>query len=239
MSGPSQVIAGNSAVYTVNVGNLGPSSAPGVTLTDSETGATISSVTTSLGTCTTASSTINCNLGTLGAGSTAVITITLKPSSNTINQATVQAGADPNPANNTASVNTTFIPLSSTTDVQVVGSAQNGGPSVTGMDTFTWQIKNNQTLAANSLQFTSTLANGMVFESVSSNVGACAAPAPGTAGATLTCDLATLAGGQTMLVTVNVTFNAIGTMSTTGQATFNGTDNNPANNSASVTIGVK
>ena len=243
MSGPSQVIAGNSAVYTVNVANLGPSSAPGVTVSDSETGATISSVTTSLGTCTTAGSTINCNLGTVAAGSSALITITLKPSSNTINQATVQAsataGADPNPANNKASVSTTFVPLASTTDVQVVGSAQNGGPSVTGTDTFTWQIKNNQPLAASVVHFTSTLAPQMVLQGVSSNVGACSLPAPGTAGATFTCDLATLSGGQTMLVTVNVTFNAVGSMSTTGQVTFNGTDNNPANNSASVSIGVK
>jgi uncharacterized repeat protein (TIGR01451 family) len=243
MSGPSQVIAGNSAVYTINVTNLGPSPAPGVTVTDSEIGATISSVSTSLGTCTTAGSTINCNLGTVASGNGAVISITLKPTSDTINQATVQAsaaaGSDPNPANNTASVNTTFVPLASTTDVQVVGSAQNGGPSVTASDTFTWQIKNNQTLAASTLHFSSTLAPQMVLQAVSSNVGTCSSPAAGSAGATFTCDLATLSGGQTMTVTVSVTFNATGTMSTTGQVTFNGTDNNPANNSASITIGVR
>lgn len=245
MNGPASVIAGNSAVYTLNVANLGPSTASGVTLVDSETGATISSVSTTLGTCTTfaTSGTITCNLGTMLAGGSAVITVTLKPSAQTTNQATVQAsansGADPNPNNNTASVTTTFIPLAQTTAVQVVGSAQNGGPSVTGTDTFTWQIKNNQSLTANAVHFTSTLAAGMVFQSVSSNVGACTAPAAGTAGATLTCDLASLSGGQTMIVTVNVTFNATGTMSTSGQVTFNGTDNNPANNQTSITIGVK
>lgn len=42
-----------------------------------------------------------------------------------------------------------------------------------------------------------------------------------------------------MIVTVNVTFNATRTMSTSGQATFNGTDNNPANNQTSLTLGVK
>jgi hypothetical protein len=42
-----------------------------------------------------------------------------------------------------------------------------------------------------------------------------------------------------MIVTVGVTFNATGTMSTTGQVAFNGTDNNTANNSAAVTVGVK
>jgi hypothetical protein len=79
----------------------------------------------------------------------------------------------------------------------------------------------------------------MALQGVTSNVGTCSSPGAGTAGATFTCDLATLSGGQAIVVTVNVTFNTSGTMSTTGQVTFNGTDNNPANNSASITIGVK
>ncbi len=241
MSGPASVIAGGNAVYSLAVTNLGPTNAPGVTLNDSETGATVSSVTTTQGTCTTVATNINCNLGAIAAGQSVTITVTLKPASNTVNQASVQSSAgDSNFANNSASVTTTFIPLNQTTDVQVTGSAQGGGPAVTASDTFTWQIKNAQSLAANGVHFASTLAPGMVLQSVSSNLGAtCSAPAAGTAGATFTCDLATLSGGQTMIVTVNVTFNATGTMSTTGQATFNGTDNNPANNAASITIGVK
>jgi uncharacterized protein DUF11/fibronectin type III domain protein len=241
MTGPASVIAGGNAVYSLVVTNLGPTTAPDVTLNDSETGATVSSVTTTQGSCTTVSANISCGLGTLAAGQSVTVTVTLKPASNTVNQASVQSSAgDSNFTNNSASVTTTFIPLNQTTDVQVTGSAQNGGPSVTASDTFTWQIKNAQSLAANAVHFTSTLAPGMVFQSVSNNLGAtCSAPATGTAGATFTCDLATLNGGQTLIVTVNVTFNTTGTMSTTGQATFNGTDNNPANNSASITIGVK
>jgi uncharacterized repeat protein (TIGR01451 family) len=164
----------------------------------------------------------------------------LKPAADTVNSAFAQSSAgDSNFADNNASVTTTFIPLNQTTDVQVIGSAQNGGPAVTATDTFTWQIKNNQPLAANAVHFTSTLSSGMVLQNVSSNLGTCATPGAGTAGAAFTCDLVTLNGGQAMIVTVNVTFNVVGTMSTTGQAAFNGTDNNPANNSASITIGVK
>lgn len=240
MTGPSSVVAGANAAYTLVVTNLGPSTASAVTVSDTETGATVSSATTSQGTCTIVSTTVNCNLGSIAAGSGVTITVTLKPSTQTVNQANVASANDPNSANNFASVTTTVIPLSQTTDVQVTGSAQNGGPSVTGSDTFTWQIKNAQSLAANGVQFTSTLAPGMVFQSVSSTLGAvCSAPASGTTGATFTCDLATLSGSQTMIVTVNVTFNATGTMSTTGQATFSGTDNNLANNSATITVGVK
>ena len=126
-----------------------------------------------------------------------------------------------------------------TTDIQVTGSAQNGGPSVTGTDTFTWQIKDNQNIVANQVSFSTTLAPQMVFQSVSSSLGACSGPAPGTAGATISCALSSLSGGQTMVVSVNVAFNATGTMSTVGQASFNGADTNPANNSFTVTIGVK
>jgi uncharacterized repeat protein (TIGR01451 family) len=237
MTGPASVIAGGNAAYSVVVTNLGPSNAPAVTVSDLATGATISSVTTTQGTCTTVAPSITCNLGSVAVGNSVTITVTLKPSAQTSNQASVQSAGDPNGANNFASVTTTFIPLNQTTDVQVVGSAQNGGPAVTATDTFTWQIKNNQPLAANVVHFTSVLASGMVLQNVTSNVGTCSW-APGV-GATFTCDLATLSGGQTMLVVVNVTFNATGTMSTTGEVKFDGKDNNPANNSASITIGVK
>jgi hypothetical protein len=240
MTGPASVIAGGNAVYSLVITNLGPTNAPGVTLSDSVTGATVSSVATTQGTCTTVATNINCNLGAVAAGKSVTITITLKPTTDTVNSASVQSSAgDSNFANNNATVTTAFIPLNQTTDVQVVGSAQNGGPAVTATDTFTWQIKNNQPLAANAVHFTSTLASGMVLQGVTSTLGTCATPPSGTAGATFTCDLATLGGGQAMIVTVSVTFNATGTMSTTGQATFSGTDNNPANNSASITIGVK
>jgi uncharacterized repeat protein (TIGR01451 family) len=241
MTGPSSVVAGANAVYTLVVTNLGPSAASAVTVTDQATGATVSSTTTSQGACTIVSTTVNCTLGSVAAGSSVTITVMLKPASQTTNQASVSSSAiDPNPANNNASVTTTVIPLNQTTDVQLVGAAQNGGPSVTASDTFIWQIKNAQSLAANGVHFTSNLAPGMVFQSVSGTLGAtCSFPASGTAGATFSCDLATLSGGQTLVVTVGVTFNTTGTMSTTGQVTFNGTDNNTANNSAAVTIGIK
>jgi hypothetical protein len=239
MTGPASVIAGGNSVYSIVVTNLGTSTASAVTVNDIATGATVSSVATTQGTCTTVGTSITCNLGAVGAGNSVTITVTLKPTAQTSNQASVQSAGDPNAANNTAGVTTAFIPLNQTTDVQVVGSAQNGGPAVAASDTFTWQIRNNQSLAANGVHFTSTLAPQMVLQGLASNMGTCSSPGPGTAGATFTCDLATLSGGQTMIVTVNVTFNATGTMSTMGQATFNGTDNNLANNSSSVVVGVR
>ena len=218
-------------MYTLVATNGGASTASSVTVNDSGTSATVSSATASQGACTIVANNVNCNLGSVAAGNSVTITVTLKPSAPTTNTAFVQFAG----GSNTASVTTDVIPLNQTTDVQVTGSAQNGGPAVTATDTFTWQVKNNQSLAANAIHFTSTLAPNMVLQSVSPGVGTCSAPG----GTTFTCDLATLNGGQTMVITVNVTFNATGTVSSTGQATFNGTDNNPTNNSASITIGVK
>jgi uncharacterized repeat protein (TIGR01451 family) len=241
MTGPASVVAGANAVYTLVVTNLGPAAASAVTVSDQATGATVSSTTSSQGACTIVATNINCNLGSIPAGSSVTITVTLKPATQTTNQASVSSSAsDPNPANNNANVTTTVIPLNQTTDIQLVGSAQNGGPAVTASDAFTWQIKNAQSLTANAVHFTSSLAPGMVFQSVSATLGAaCSFPAAGTAGASFSCDLATLSGGQTMVITVGVTFNTTGTMSTTGQVTFNGVDNNTANNSAAITVGVK
>ena len=237
---PSAVVSNGSVVYTVTVANSGTITAPAVTVADIAFSATVSSVATTQGACTVAGTNINCNLGNVAVGASVNITVTLKPAAGVTQ---MQNGATATPsggASSSALVTTPVIPLSQTTDVQVIGAAQNGGPAVTGTDIFTWQIHNAQTLAANSVHFTTTLAPGMVFQSFSNNLGAtCSVPAAGTAGATIACDLATLAGSQTMIVTVNVTFNATGTMSTTAQATFNGTDNNPANNSASITVGVK
>jgi len=240
MTGQASVIAGANVAYTVVVTNLGPGNAPAVTVVDSVSGATVSSVTTTQGTCTTVGGvTINCNLGAVANGASITITVTVKPSAQTVNQAAVQSAGDPNFTNNNASVTTAFIPLNQTTDVQVIGSALNGGPAVTATDTFTWQIKNNQPLAANAVHFTSQLDKNMVFQSATSTLGGTCTQPVGIANATFTCDLATLNGGQAMIVTVQVTFTATGTMQTTGQVNFAGTDNNPANNSASITIGVK
>jgi hypothetical protein len=239
MTGPASVISNGSALYSVTVTNTGTATASAVTMTDIAFGATVSSVVTTQGACTISGTNINCNLGNVAVGQAVNIGVTLKPANGVVQ---MQNGATATPsggASSSALVTTTVIPLSQTTDVQVIGAAQNGGPAVTGTDTFTWQIHNAQTLAANAVHFTTTLAPGMVFQSFNNSLGTCSSPGVGTAGATITCDLATLSGGQTMIVTVNATFNATGTMSTTGQATFNGTDNNPANNSASITIGVK
>ncbi|MFI8099939.1 calcium-binding protein [Streptomyces sp. NPDC086023] len=113
---PATVSIGDTATYTVAVRNNSASaSANGVQLTDTLTGtATILSVTTTRGTCTTAPGRVTCPVGTLTAagtpGATAVVTITVEPSrtGTLTDTATVTATeSDPSTSNNTATATTT------------------------------------------------------------------------------------------------------------------------------------
>ena len=247
-AGPTPNLGGN-ITYTLVVTNLGPSTAPSVSVSDPiPVGATFVSASTTQGICSGPPSFtgVQCLMSGLPAGGSWTITVTFTLTATTVvNSATVQGqdttGAplpDPNPANNTAIVSTQIAAPATTTDIQVVGSAQNGGPAVGSTDTFTWQIKNNQSATANQVTFSSTLPASLKFQSVTSTLSICQGPAPGTSG-TITCSAASIGGGQTMTVVVNVAVAASGTIPVAGSAEFNGTDTNTANNSFTVTINAK
>ena len=249
MSGPASAPFNTSATYILTVVNNTLSAiAPQVNVTDTiPLGATLSSAVPSQGNCAFAGATLSCQLGTLAGGGAAAITVILNLSGTITTQAAVvalDAGGspftDPTPANNTASVTTSVAVPPTTTDIQVTGSAQNGGPAHGTADTFVWQIKDNQSIVANAVVFTTTLAPSFQFTSASANAGGvCVTPAPGSFGGVITCRTAWLPGGQTMNVVVNFVPTAIGTIPASGSATFTGTDTNPANNSFTVTIQVK
>ena len=112
-------VDGATVIYTITVTNAGPSNSVLTTLTDTlPPGFTATSVSSSVGTCTgTGTSTVNCNLGTLGVAgqcttalpTSAIVTIAAQvPAMTTgtlVNTAIVATGnclADPNLANNTA-----------------------------------------------------------------------------------------------------------------------------------------
>lgn len=249
ITGATSVPAGSNVIYTLSVTNTGAGPAPDVVLNDAlpVSGATFVSVSTSQGVCTNSGTQINCNLGALDVSAVATVKITLNVTAQITDSASVQAFdatgtalTDPTPANNSVSITTSIAAPSTTTDIQVTGAAANGGPSVNTADFINWQVRNNQTTVANNVVFTANLPSGVLYSSVSSSLGVtCTGPAPGTAGGTVTCSLSSLAGAQTMQVTVNFTVAAAGSLPFTGSATFNGTDTNPANNSATVVLSAK
>jgi Domain of unknown function DUF11 len=80
--------------------------------------------------------------------------------------------------------------------------------------------------------FTSTLPSNFTLSAVTPSQGTCS-----NVGNAITCNLGTINGGGQALVTVNFNVgNVAGTFSTTGSATFTGTDTNTANNQFTVTI---
>ena len=108
-TGPALVTEGHNATYTLTATNLGPTTATGVTVTD-PVPANSTFVSASAG-CAQAAGLITCAAGTLAPGGSQGFTITLLAGSGAsiVNIATVAGDqADPNPANNTATVTTTI-----------------------------------------------------------------------------------------------------------------------------------
>ncbi len=248
ITGPASINAGGNAVYTLTANNAGPSFAPQVTVIDFvPAGATFVSGTPNQGACGLVGSQFQCNLGSIASGGNATVKVTLNVTASITNTATVNANdtagnpvPDPAPANNTFSLNTALAQPQTTTDLQVGGSPQNGGPTSgpNTTDTITWQIKNAQNQAANAVVFTATLPAGLPFNSVSTNVGSCTGPATGSGG-TIACNASTIAAGTAMIVTVNFSVPGPGTLSSTGHVAFNGIDTNSQNDSFTVTLNAK
>jgi uncharacterized repeat protein (TIGR01451 family) len=112
---PDPVAVGAPLTYTLVVTDNGPGLALGVTLTDTlPAGTTFVSASATQGTCDEAGGTVTCDVGTLAGGASTTVSIRLMaPSSpGTIsNTATVSCTSlDPNPANNTATQDTTVLP---------------------------------------------------------------------------------------------------------------------------------
>jgi uncharacterized repeat protein (TIGR01451 family) len=112
ISAPSNVAQGDTLAYTIAVSNNGPYQATNVTLTDPlPSGVTFSSVSTTAGTCSQASGTVTCLLGTMSNGGSATVTLlvaTGSPASFTNTASVVADQNDPNTSNNSSSVMTTI-----------------------------------------------------------------------------------------------------------------------------------
>jgi uncharacterized repeat protein (TIGR01451 family) len=112
IASPDPATAGSTLTYTVTVRNNGPSTATGVTMTDTlpSSNITYQSATPSQGSCSQASGIVNCALGAIASGATATVTIRVTPikqGGSITNRASATASEpDPASANNTATVST-------------------------------------------------------------------------------------------------------------------------------------
>jgi large repetitive protein len=224
--------AGDPLSFTISVMNLGPSDAQSVVATDTlPAGFTVTSITSSLGSCTDAV----CSIATLAAGSTATIvvtgnvdsSVTASPMTNTV--AVTTATTDPVTTNNTAGA-----PVVVTTAADLRLSKSASPASVVAGQTITWTINvvNDGPSDALAATVTDVLPSGIADAVISSSVGGCTA---------LPCSLGTIVSGGTASITITATVSAdyaATTLDNAASVTSTTPDSNTTNNAASVSTAV-
>ena len=166
---PNPVTAGNTLTYTLAVVNHGPSDAQDVTVSDPlPAQVTYQSLTSTAGTtCSEASGTVSCDLGTLAMGGTQTITIVTTANSagtdSFTNTATVSPPrTDPDHTNNTASFTSNQLE-SADMAITKVGSPN---PVVAGNHlTYTLEATNNGPLGRRDVTVSDPLPAGTTYVS--------------------------------------------------------------------------
>jgi uncharacterized repeat protein (TIGR01451 family) len=224
---PDPVAVGTNVTYSIKVINGGPSTATGITLTDTLLGNfTLVSATPSQGSCTVTNPVI-CTLGSLGKGVSATILVVVTPNGvGTITStATVtSAVSDPNPADNTAIQVTTVTVI----DLLVTQSDAPDPVTVSANLTYTITVTNNGPSQATGVILTDTLPGSASYVSANATQGPCS-----KSGVTVTCSLDTLAPNTSAMVTIVVKPTLTGTITNLASVTGNEADSNSTNNIAS------
>ena len=227
---PSPVVAGTQLTYTFTSTNNGPSSATGVTVTDTlPAGETFVSATTSQGTTSFANDTLTVTLGNMASGGTATTTVLVDVASSVTgtltNTATISGNQpDPNLTNNTSTVTT---PVTQEADLAIVKSGSPDPVDAGKPLTYTLTATNNGPSDDTGVTVVDTLPAGVTYASSTSTQGSTS-----DAGATVTANLGNLASGATATITivVNVASTTTGTITNTATISGNQPDPNLANN---------
>jgi uncharacterized repeat protein (TIGR01451 family) len=228
--------------YLIAITNNGNAAATGMTLSDPlPSQVRFTAVTTSQGTCSydTGTHTVNCNLGTLGVGSTINIQLTTKTlQTGTLNNtATVNASQwDPATGGNTASVN--GLQAIAQVDLSVSKTDSADPIYVSQLTTYTMVVRNyNTPISATGIVLTDSLPASMQFISATTTQGSLVTPPVNSSGI-VTANIGTLAVNATATVTVTVRATAAGAITNTATVSANENESNPSNNSASQTTTV-
>lgn len=225
----------DTVVYTVTLTNTGPSTAPGVILTDVlPVGVTLLSATMGGQSGVDSGGTITFPSVNLSSGETATATVTVSVDTLTdgviSNAASVQdlsAVGENNTANNAATADVTVV---AEADLGVVKAVSTNASQVGGALTYTIDVTNSGPSTASNVVVTDTLPVGVTFVSGTGPSGEVLSEVGGV----VTANLATMASGESGTMTINVSIdadaasniiNSVGVSSDTG-------DSNSANDSA-------
>ncbi|MTD14814.1 DUF11 domain-containing protein [Nakamurella sp. YIM 132087] len=234
---PNPVVAGDQVTYTLTVGNAGPSTATGASISDPlPTGVIFSS---SADGCTVSSGTVTCPVGTVPVGSvvtrTFVADTDAEGTGEITNVATVSATTpDPVTANNTATARSTSETVA---DLQIGITASD--PVIAGNQiTYTITAINNGPSAAASAQIADTAPAGITFSGAVASGGGFSCSTTTT---TMSCTSASLPVGVPVTVTLTGTVASTAAGAVTNTATISAATPDPSsgNNSASTTVNVR
>lgn len=232
------VIAGNDLVYTITVSNDGPSTATGVTMSDTlPAGVTFTSVTSSQGTAEEAGGVVTADLGSLASGASATVTVTVSVDPGTTGTLTNTATAtgtetDTNTQNN-SDTETTAVNSSVDLVITKTGSIATVSPG----NSFSYEIvvTNEGPSTATDVSMTDTLPAELEFVNATSTAGTV-----NNVGNAITADLGTLAPGASVSITLHtrVLASASDMIQNTATVTSAETDSNSQNNSDNETTEV-
>ena len=245
---PDPVTAGQNLTYSIQVTNLGPSSAPNVVVKDALP-ALVSFVSSapSQGTCQAGvvpgdpTKPLTCNLGTLANGAAATITVIVKVNSDVpagtilVNNADVSSdNPDPNNGNNLA---TAAVTVQATADLAITKTSDADTYKPSTQVTYQITVSNNGPSKALNAVVTDNLPD--IKQAIyQSDTGGCVKSTP----TTLVCNMGDLALGQTRTFFVYVLIKGSqGNVSNTASVTSSTPDPNLANNSSTrvVLVGKK
>jgi uncharacterized repeat protein (TIGR01451 family) len=222
-SAPS-VNVGDEVTYTLTSHNAGPSDATNVTVTDPlPAGVAYDSATPSKGTCTEASGTVTCQLGTIASGSdvTIEVVVTTLAVGDVTNSATASSDvSDPNDSNNVASATTTVNQTASgraRADLAVSKTSDTDRPPAGGTITYTIVVANDGPGDATGVVVADALPHGLSYLSSQATQGAYA----------LTTGLWTagsIADGSSATLVMRVRVDAVGGSAIENVATIAGLD---------------
>ena len=204
---PDPVFVGSALSYALTVANNGPSSATGVTITDSLP-TDMRFVYASEG-CQATGGTVICAVGTLGSGDVATVNIVVIPPTVSIitNTASVTANeGDPVEGDNIATEATAVDPAA---DLSIT-MADSPDPVLLGESfTYTLVVRNGGPSYDNQVRLTDTLPAGVSFVSVSPSQGTC------TGTTTVACNLGTISWRDIATVSISVVADSTGDLANT------------------------
>jgi uncharacterized repeat protein (TIGR01451 family) len=232
---PNPVTVGQTLTYSLDVLNAGPATATSTLLSNAlPAGVTLISAQPSTGSCSGAS-TLSCSLGSIAAGKHATITIQATPNvaGNLIDTASVASSvADPNAANNNASITVTAIspapqPMA---DLSLTLTATPNPVTLGQTLTYSLNVTNSGPSAAANATLSNVLPAGVSLVSIQPSQGSC------TGTTLLSCALGTLAAGARASIVIMVIPGTPGTLTDTASASSGVQDPDTSNNSASATV---